>query len=122
MSAKPLSVTPASFEKLFAGLAARRPLRFPSRSGKVAKGATDWRQLASAALLRNNLGDSLRRAIDALSAKYREVLFLQDVKNLSTAETAWVLDMSAETVKSLLRRARTQVRNALSSALFSRAA
>ena len=122
MSAKPLSVTPVSFEKLFASLAAGHPLRFESRSGKMPKRAPDWRQMASAALQRNSLGDSLRRAIDALSAKYRDVLFLQDVKNLNTAETAWVLDISAETVRSILRKARTQVRNALSSALFPRAA
>lgn len=122
MGAKPLSVTPVSFEKLFAALAASRPPRFSSRRGKMARGATDWRQIASSALQRNSLGDSLRRAIDALSAKYREVLFLQDVKNLNTAETAWVLEISAETVRSLLRKARTQVRNALSSALFPRAA
>lgn len=118
MCAKSLAVTPVSFEKLFAALAASRALRFPSRYGKMAKGATDWRQMASAALQRNKLGDSLRCAVEALSVKYREVLFLQDVKTLNTAETAWVLGISVETVKSLLREARAQVRNALSSTLF----
>lgn len=120
MCTKPLSVTPISFEKLFAAIVTSHPLRSPSRSGKTALSSTDWRQLASAALQRNSLGDSLRRAIDALSAKYREVLFLQDVKNLNTAETAWVLDLSAKAVRSLLRKAREQVRNALSSALLSK--
>jgi DNA-directed RNA polymerase specialized sigma24 family protein len=89
-----------------------------SPSGKIAKDLTGWRLMAWEALQRKKLGDTLRSAIGALSAKYREVLFLQDVKNLDTEETAWVLHMPAETVRSRLLKARTQVRNALASALF----
>jgi Sigma-70, region 4 len=117
MGTKALSVTPVSFEKVFAAPATRRLLAQNWPSGKIAKDLTGWRAMAWEALRRKKLGDTLRRAIGALSAKYREVLFLQDVKNLDTGETAWVLDMTAEAVRSRLLKARTQVRNALSSAL-----
>ena len=116
MSAKTLSVTPISFEKVFAALAAKGPLVGRSLSGEIARDLTDWREIAWEALRSKKLGDTLRRAIDALCVKYREVLFLQDVKNLNTAETAWVLDISMEAVRSRLLEARAQVRNALASA------
>ncbi len=123
MSPRTLPITPASFEKVFAATATKRTLRRQSRSGQFAKSASSsenaatWSEIAWEALERENLGDTLRCAIQALSVRYRDVLFLQDVKNLSTAETAWVLDISVGAVRSRLLRARTNVRNALASDL-----
>jgi len=113
MSTKALSVTPLSFEKVFASPATQRTL-----ARRSPRNWTDWREIAWEALQKRSMGDALRRAIGALSAKYREVLFLQDVKNLNTAETAWVLGIPVEAAQSLLLKARAQVRRALSSALF----
>ena len=79
---------------------------------------TDWREIAWAARERKKLGDTLRRAIESLSMKYREVLFLQNVKNLNTAETAWVLNVTVGAVKYCLLRARMRVRDALASRLL----
>jgi len=78
----------------------------------------DWREIAWEALRRKRLGDTLRRAIETLSVKYREVLFLQDVKNLSTAETAWILNITVGAVNYRLLRARMRVRDALASRLL----
>ncbi len=104
-------------------IATKRTLRRESRSGQIAKlasgpgnGAT-WRDIAWEALDRKKLGDTLRRAIHALSVECREVLFLQDVKNLNTAETAWVLDITLGAARSRLLRARMRVRNTLTSSL-----
>ena len=118
MSTKTLPVTAASFEKVFAALATKRTLGRRSRSGKIAKDLTDWRDIAWEVLRRKKLGDTLRRAIETLSVKYREVLFLQDVKNLSTAETAWVLNITVGAVRYRLLRARMRVRDALASRLL----
>ncbi len=118
MSTKTLPVTAGSFEKVFAAIATERTLSRRSRSGKIAKDFADWREIAWAALERKKLGDTLRRAIESLSVKYREVLFLQDVKNLSTAETAWVLNITVGAVKYRLLRARMRVRDALASRLL----
>jgi predicted DNA-binding protein (UPF0251 family) len=113
VSTKTLPVTAASFEKVFTALAAKR--RHTRRQENT---LTDWREIAWAALEREKLGDTLRRAIEALSVTHREVLFLQDVKNLNTAETAWVLGISVRAARSRLRKARMQVRDALASGLF----
>jgi sigma-70-like protein len=113
MGTKTLSVSTASFEKVFAALAAKQP--HTRRQGDT---LTDWREIAWAALDRKQLGDTLRRAIEALSVQYREVLFVRDVKNLNTAETAWVLGISVRAARSRLRKARMQVRDALASGLL----
>src|SRR5260370_9262683 len=123
MSTRTLPVTAASFEKVFAAIASKRTLGGKSRSGQIAKLASNsgnaaaWREIAWEALEKEKLGDTLRRAVQALSAEYREVLFLQDVKNLSTAETAWVLEVTVGAVRSRLLRARMKVRNARASGL-----
>ena len=123
MSTRILPVTAASFERVFAASATKQTLRRDSRSGQIAKltsrswNAATWREIAWEALDRKKLGDTLRRAVHALSIEYREVLFLQDVKNLNTAETAWVLDITLGAARSRLLRARMKVRNALTSGL-----
>ena len=113
MSTKTLPVTARSFERVFAAVAAKRP-----RTCRQGNTLTDWREIAWEALRRKKLGDTLRRAIETLSVKYREVLFLQDVKNLSTAETAWVLNISVGAVKYRSLRARMRVLDALASRLL----
>ncbi len=118
MNTKTLPVTAASFEKFFAAIASERTLSRRLRSGKSARDLADWREIAWEALRRKQLGDTLWRAIETLSAKYREVLFLQDVKNLSTAETAWVLNITVGAVRYRLLRARMRVRDALASRLL----
>ena len=113
MSTKTLPVTAGSFEKVFAAVATKRP-----HTRRLGSSLTDWREIACVALERKKLGDTLRRAIETLSVKYREVLFLQDVKNLSTAETAWVLNITVGAVRYRLLRARMRVRDALASRLL----
>jgi len=113
MSTKTLPVTAGSFEKVFAAVATKRP-----HTRRLGSSLTDWREIACVALERKKLGDTLRRAIETLSVKYREVLFLQDVKNLGTAETAWVLDITVGAVRYRLLRARMRVYDALASRLL----
>ncbi len=123
MSTRTLPVTAASFEKIFAAIAIKRTLRRESRCGQIATlaprpgNAATWREIAWEALEGKKLGDTLRRAIHALSVECREVLFLQDVKNLNTAETAWVLDITLGAARSRLLRARMNAHNALTSGL-----
>jgi RNA polymerase sigma factor (sigma-70 family) len=69
----------------------------------------NWREVAWKALEKKKSDDAFRRAIESLRIDYREVLFLRDVKNLDTAETAWVLDITAGAVRRRLSRARTQI-------------
>jgi RNA polymerase sigma-70 factor, ECF subfamily len=73
----------------------------------------DWREIPSEALQRSELRRALRRAMQSLPAKYREVFILRDVQSLSIAETAQALQISEAAVKTRLLRARLEMRDAL---------
>jgi RNA polymerase sigma-70 factor (ECF subfamily) len=55
----------------------------------------------------------LESAIDTLPAPFRAVFILRHVEGLSTEETAHVLSIEPETVKTRLHRARTRLQQAL---------
>jgi RNA polymerase sigma-70 factor (ECF subfamily) len=55
----------------------------------------------------------LEQAIDALPEPFREVFVLRHVEGLSVEETAQVLSLAPETVKTRLHRARKRLRQAL---------
>lgn len=85
------------------------------------QGLSDWRLIAWEAFRKKDQGDLLRRSVVSLPIKYRTVLFLRDVKNLDTEETAWILNISAGAVRARLQRARMQVYDALLGLLLGRA-
>ncbi len=60
---------------------------------------------------------ALDEAINALEPMYRDVLILRDVEGLSAPETAEVLGLTVQAVKSRLHRARVAVRERLAPAL-----
>ena len=67
--------------------------------------------------LRQEVRDRLHGAICELPPMYRSVILLRDVEELSTEETAEVLDLSLDVVKTRLRRARLMVREKLDDSL-----
>jgi RNA polymerase sigma-70 factor (ECF subfamily) len=77
------------------------------------KDFADWREIPSEELQRKELREALKRALDSLAPKYREVLILRDIQHLSIQETAQVLNLSEGNVKTRLLRARFQMRDAL---------
>jgi RNA polymerase sigma-70 factor (ECF subfamily) len=77
------------------------------------KDFADWREIPSETLKRDELRNALKRAVASLPLKYREVLILRDIKNLSIEETAEILGISEGNVKTRLLRARLQMRDAL---------
>ena len=113
-----ISITAESFEKVFVCSATNRIGSHATK--KHCLDWTDWRDIARKALHDKDLGDALRNAVLPLPMKYRQVLFLRDVKNLDTEETAWILGMAGGAVKAWLSRARNLVREALTSSLSSR--
>jgi len=128
MSTTTLPITAASFEKVFVRNWAASITRFQRHSSpdeylvaeEKYQDLATWREIAWKALEKKELGDSLRRAIVSLPIKYREVLFLRDVKNLDKAETAWILNITAGAVRARLLRARMQVYGTLKSSLLMR--
>ncbi len=73
----------------------------------------DWREIPSQALDRKELRQALAQALASLPEKYRSVLVLRDVQQLSIHETAQILGISEANVKTRLSRARLQMRDAL---------
>lgn len=73
----------------------------------------DWREIPSEALEQSELREALDKALRSLPEKYRTVLILRDVQQLSIAETASILGISEENVKTRTSRARLQMRDLL---------
>jgi RNA polymerase sigma-70 factor (ECF subfamily) len=73
----------------------------------------DWREIPSEALERSELRETLNQALNSLPEKYRTVLILRDVQQMSIAETAKALGISEENVKTRTSRARFQMRDRL---------
>ncbi len=64
-------------------------------------------------VLNNELKNLIEAAVENLPELYRSVLVMRDVEGLDTAETAECLDISEETVKTRLHRARALMRKQL---------
>jgi RNA polymerase sigma-70 factor, ECF subfamily len=73
----------------------------------------DWREIPSDALEQRELREALEKALKSLPEKYRTVLILRDVQHMSIAETAQILGLSEENVKTRTSRARLQMRDLL---------
>jgi RNA polymerase sigma-70 factor (ECF subfamily) len=73
----------------------------------------DWSVLPDDQLLRSEMKQVLDRAIGELPENYRSVILLRDIEELSTIETAQVLDLTEDVVKTRLHRARLAVRQKL---------
>lgn len=74
----------------------------------------DWSQNPEELFLRSELRSVVKNAIAELPTKYRVVLVLRDLEQLSTDEVSEILKLSPEAVKSRLHRARLYVREKLS--------
>lgn len=73
----------------------------------------DWSKLPDNQAIRSELRRVLDEAITEMPAMYRTVLLLRDVEELSTEETAQVLDLNPDAVKTRLHRARLFARKKL---------
>jgi RNA polymerase sigma-70 factor, ECF subfamily len=73
----------------------------------------DWSGLPDRQLLQSEMKQVLDQAIGELPENYRTVILLRDVEELSTLETAHVLDLTEDVVKTRLHRARLAVRQKL---------
>ena len=73
----------------------------------------DWSGLPDRQMLQSEMKQELDRAIGDLPENYRSVIVLRDVEELSTLETANVLNLTEDVVKTRLHRARLAVRQKL---------
>lgn len=73
----------------------------------------DWREIPSEALEQSELRQALNQALNSLPEKYRTVIILRDVQQLSITETAQALGISEENVKTRTSRGRLKLRDLL---------
>lgn len=86
----------------------------PARDGSGGRlQIADWSNLPENQVLRTEMREVLGAAIRELPESYRSVILLRDVEELSTQDTAQILDVSDDVVKQRLHRARLAVRKRL---------
>lgn len=73
----------------------------------------DWSLLPDGKALQSEMKGLLDKAIRELPETYRSVVLLRDLEELSTQETAQILDVSEDVVKTRLHRARLAIRKRL---------
>jgi len=64
-------------------------------------------------VLKNELSDIIMSSIDSLEEKFREIVMLRDIDEMSYEEIAALLQIPTGTVKSRLNRARLNLRDAI---------
>lgn len=74
----------------------------------------DWRAIPSIEVEKKQTREMLHQALEDLPSKYRQVVVLRDVRELSTEEAAEALGLTIALVKTRLRRARLRLRKRLS--------
>lgn len=73
----------------------------------------DWSALPEGKALESEMRELLEKAIRELPESYRSVILLRDIEELSTQETAQILEVSTDVVKARLHRARLAIRQTL---------
>lgn len=82
---------------------------------------TDWREIPSETLERQEVRSLIRRALAALPLAYREVFVLRELEERNVKETAETLGISVASVKMRLHRARLMLQKQLAPQLISAA-
>jgi len=82
---------------------------------------TDWREIPSETLERQEVRSLIRRALDALPLPYREVFVLRELEERNVQETAETLGITIASVKMRLHRARMMLQKQLAPQLISSA-
>ena len=87
------------------------------QGGQMRIEIADWSRIPEDQAVQAELKRTLDAAIHQLPEIYRSVILLRDVEELSTLETAQILDISEDAVKKRLHRARLAVRKQLDQSL-----
>jgi RNA polymerase sigma-70 factor (ECF subfamily) len=85
--------------------------------GHQVESSASWNEPADKVLERAEIRELVRSSIDRLPESYRVVLTLRDLEELSTEETAQLLEISPNAVKVRLHRARQALRTLIDPAM-----
>lgn len=90
-------------------------------NGQMKIEIADWSAVPEDQAIEAELNETIARAIGELPESYRPVILLRDMEELSTQETAQILDLTEDVVKQRLHRARLALRQKLDERLGRRA-
>lgn len=85
----------------------------PSKDGEMRLQIADWSLLPDQAAENAELREALDHAVAELPELYRAVFLLRDAEQMSTEDTADILGVSTDVVKTRLHRARLALRKQL---------
>jgi RNA polymerase sigma factor (sigma-70 family) len=102
-----------SFSAWLFAVARRACLRLLRQSAGTGDTAADDAEMRLAHLAPEDIRIDLSRAIQSLPDHYREVILLRDIEELSIDEIAGVLELTRESVKARIHRARLMIREYL---------
>jgi RNA polymerase sigma-70 factor (ECF subfamily) len=85
----------------------------PAKDGDMRLEIADWSLLPDRAAENSELRQALDNAVGDLPELYRAVFLLRDAEHLSTEDTAEILGISTDVVKTRLHRARLALRKSL---------
>src|SRR5215472_5976489 len=91
----------------------RRDRRWPRVAPEVLEEEPSMTATPEQGLVRAQLNHLLEQLVDDLPDSHRSVFVLREIEQLSTAEVAEVLGITADNVKQRLSRAKAMLRNAL---------
>lgn len=83
------------------------------QAGNIFLQTADRNPSPESSLIKREMNDCIRGIVEGLQDRYRTVLLLSEFEELSNAEIAEVLGISADAVKIRLHRARTRLRERL---------
>lgn len=89
------------------------PAKGDEEGDYIPRDFADWREIPCEALESAELRNALTNAVISLAPRYRQVLILRDVEQLSIADTAKLLGLTEAAVKTRLLRARLMLRDSL---------
>jgi RNA polymerase sigma-70 factor (ECF subfamily) len=81
--------------------------------GHLAQPASEWQPLSDEMLMARETRELVRDAIEQLPENHRNVLMLRDIEGFDTEETAELMGISTNAVKTRLHRARQALRGLL---------
>ncbi len=93
------------------------PVKHTNDGGGMRIEIADWSALPDNIALQSEMKALLEQAIRELPETYRSVILLRDTEELTTQETAQILEVSEDVVKTRLHRARLALRKTLDECL-----
>lgn len=101
-----------SFKRSFAGPLAPLPIHSPKTEGYASE-LNGNKETPDNTIIREEMSECVREFVDRLPEKYRTIITLNEIGGFTNKEIAEILEISLDTAKIRLHRARAQLKSSL---------